>query len=205
MTSIASDSVMIKLKMPLNNSEHSPNNSEVSPTKKARKVSKCKKCNCPDCNDKEKLHQNLLSEIAKISERLKILEKTTMKDNTAQLTSIIKQQTESTQDKFQARLHTVEKTISSNAVNAKDNSIHEVEERKRRETNFVVYGLPESNNLEPKQRCEDDKVILSETLRKSGIQIHQNEFLSVFRAGKKLMIKTDLLSSNSPTNAKEMK
>ena len=55
--------------------------------------------------------------------------------------------------------------------------------KEKERSQFFVYGLQESNNTETKQRCEE-KVSLSETMRKSGIQNHQNEFLSVFRGEK---------------------
>ena len=56
--------------------------------------------------------------------------------------------------------------------------------KEKERSQFFVYGLQESNNTETKQRCEEDKVSFSETMRKSGIQNHQNEFLSVFRGEK---------------------
>jgi hypothetical protein len=149
---------------------------------------KCKGCQCTDCSQLLTSVKYLLNEVAELKARVSNYDKSMKEENAETINSLVKEQTKNSQVKFQARLNSVEKRISSTVVNAKakEESIHEVEERKRREKNFVVYGLPESDKTEPRQRCDDDKALVCETLKKSGIQVDQNELVSVFRAGKKV-------------------
>ena len=149
---------------------------------------KCKAYKCAECNKQQESVIYLLSVVAELKNQMSNFDNSMKEDTAEKLNSMVKTQTENSQVKFQARLQSVEKKISSTVVNAKakEESIQEVEERKKREANFVVYGIPESSKTDPKQRCEDDKAFICETLKKSGVKVNQNELLSVFRAGKKV-------------------
>ena len=81
-----------------------------------------------------------------------------MKEDTAEkLNSMVKTQTENSQVKFQARLQSVEKKISSTVVNAKakEESIQEVEERKKGK---LILLFMESQNLAKLTQNKDVKM-----------------------------------------------
>jgi hypothetical protein len=64
-------------------------------------------------------------------------------------------------------------------------AVSEMEEREKRKCNLVFYGIKESENENPKERVEEDKAKVIDTLRAAGIQLPMSSVFSIFRAGKK--------------------
>jgi hypothetical protein len=163
-----------------------------SPKFVSPKVTKC--ADCIVLNDKlnlvieemKKMEQKMEQKILKLEEAWKNQE-TIQETTAAKFINMNKVMSENSQVKLQSRLSKVEKVISSSDCSGKKkiDSIQEVEERKKREKNCVLYGLQESDKTDPKQRCDDDKVLITKTLKKAGIKIKEADLLSVFRAGKK--------------------
>lgn len=69
----------------------------------------------------------------------------------------------------------------SNAVNL-DMVINEIEDRKNRSRNVIMYGLPESSSTSPEDRKLHDKLSVSNTL--ASLPIQAPEIVSSFRLGK---------------------
>ncbi|XP_045541899.1 uncharacterized protein LOC123723365 [Papilio machaon] len=69
----------------------------------------------------------------------------------------------------------------SNAINL-DMVIHEIEDRKNRSRNVIMYGLPESSSTSPEDRKEHDKLSVTKSLASLPAQVP--EIVSTFRLGK---------------------
>jgi len=85
------------------------------------------------------------------------------------------------------RLNSLEKKIpeGSHTMNEKNSAVDEMEEREKRKSNIVFYGLTESEKENSKDRVEDDKAEVISTLKTAGIQLTPSSLLQIFRAGKK--------------------
>lgn len=63
-----------------------------------------------------------------------------------------------------------------------DSVITEIYERKRRENNLVMYGVPESNSVVISERIEHDRKCLIDFLHACGVQV-EDKIYEVFRIG----------------------
>jgi signal-transduction protein with cAMP-binding, CBS, and nucleotidyltransferase domain len=118
---------------------------------------KCKACKCAECNKQQESVIYLLSVVAELKNQMSNFDNSMKEDTAEKLNSMVKTQTENSQVKFQARLQSVEKKISSTVVNAKakEESIQEVEERKKGK---LILLFMESQNLAKLTQNKDVKM-----------------------------------------------
>lgn len=81
-----------------------------------------------------------------------------------------------------ARMVTLESAVVASGNDVLFDVLNEVEERRFRETNLIVYDMPESTNMNLQTRIDDDKALVLENLSVIKPGLHINK---VVRLGKK--------------------
>ena len=124
---------------------------------------------------------NETKQISKLEERIDLLVNMITNLEDKLMARIEEKVTKSIEEKQEAKMQEIEEKITTKIME----TIEESEEQEKRKNNLVIVNLTESSKTNPKERAEEDLLIVKDTLKKV-IDIEVDDICEPVTLGKKI-------------------